>query len=91
MAKIHEECGVFGIYANQEGADKHLADTCYYGLFALQHRGQESCGIVINEGGEYRSFKDVGLVEQVFKPGALRYLGCGDIAVAHVRYGTSTM
>lgn len=89
MAKIHEECGVFGIYANQEGADRHLADTCYYGLFALQHRGQESCGIVVNEGGEYRSFKDVGLVEQVFKPGALRYLGCGDIAVAHVRYGTT--
>ncbi len=89
MAKIHEECGVFGIYANQEGADRHLADTCYYGLFALQHRGQESCGIVVNEGGEYRSFKDMGLVEQVFKPGALRYLGCGDIAVAHVRYGTT--
>ena len=89
MGKIHEECGVFGIYANQEGADRHLADTCYYGLFALQHRGQESCGIVVNEGGEYRSFKDVGLVEQVFKPGALRYLGCGDIAVAHVRYGTT--
>ena len=89
MAKIHEECGVFGIYANIEGADRNLADTCYYGLFALQHRGQESCGIVVNDGGEFRTYKDVGLVEQVFRPRHLAYLGQGNMAVAHCRYGTT--
>ena len=89
MAKIHEECGVFGVYADFDEADKNIANTCYYGLFALQHRGQESCGIVINDSGEFRTFKDVGLVEQVFTPSALQYLGTGRIAVAHCRYGTT--
>ena len=51
MQKLKEECGVFGVYAGGAGCDTNLADTCYYGLFALQHRGQESCGIVINDDG----------------------------------------
>lgn len=89
MQKLKEECGVFGVYAGGAGCDTNLADTCYYGLFALQHRGQESCGIVINDDGVFRSYKDVGLVEQVFKPSALSYLGQGKLAVGHCRYGTT--
>ena len=89
MSNLHEECGVFGIYAENEGCDRALADTCYYGLFALQHRGQESCGIVVNDKGSIRAYTDVGLVEQVFTPGRLRYLGEGDMAVGHCRYGTT--
>ncbi len=88
MRKINEECGVFGVYADIQ-SDKKLANTCYYGLFALQHRGQESCGIVVNDDGVFHSYKDVGLVEQVFKPEALSYLGEGQIAIGHCRYGTT--
>ena len=58
MRKLKEECGVFGVYAGGAECDTNLADTCYYGLFALQHRGQESCGIVINDDGIFRSYKD---------------------------------
>ena len=63
MSKLHEECGVFGIYNDQQ-AD--LASDCYYALFALQHRGQESAGITVNERGRLRTHKDAGLVEEVF-------------------------
>ena len=58
MSHIHEECGVFGIY-NKDQAD--LASDCYYALFALQHRGQESAGITVNEKGRLRTHKDAGL------------------------------
>ena len=60
---IHEECGVFGILSPQKTDVGH---TAYYGLYALQHRGQESCGIVINDDGVFCSHKDVGLVSEVF-------------------------
>ena len=61
--ELHEECGVFGIY-DFDGND--VASTVYYGLFALQHRGQESCGIVVNDDGLFVSHKDLGLVSEVF-------------------------
>ena len=64
--EIHEECGVFGVFS-KETAD--VASTVYYGLFSLQHRGQESCGIVVGEDGLFRSYKDLGLVNDVFTPG----------------------
>ena len=84
---IHEECGVFGAYAPRPA---NLAAVTYYGLFALQHRGQESCGIVINNGGgDVRSFRDTGIVNDVFTPERLESLGRGRIAVGHVRYGTT--
>lgn len=83
---IHEECGVFGIYC-KETSD--VASAAYYGLFALQHRGQESCGIVVNDRGVMTSYKDVGLVNDVFTKEALSSLGNGRIAVGHVRYGTT--
>ena len=86
MSNLHEECGVFGVCA-KERCD--VAGMTYYGLFALQHRGQESCGIVVNDDGLFQSFKDVGLVGEVFTPTVLQSLGQGDLAVGHVRYGTT--
>ena len=86
MADIHEECGVFGIISNER---KDLARSVYIGLFALQHRGQESCGIVVNDDGVFTSKKDLGLVSEVFDADSLEKLGQGNIAVGHVRYGTS--
>ena len=86
MSNLHEECGVFGVCAK---ARCDVAGMTYYGLFALQHRGQESCGIVVNDDGLFQSFKDVGLVGEVFTPTVLQSLGQGDLAVGHVRYGTT--
>ena len=86
MSNIHEECGIFGIY-NQEIID--AAADCYYALFALQHRGQESAGITVNERGHLRTHKDPGLVNDVFTPDVMNYLGKGNMAVGHVRYGTA--
>lgn len=83
---IHEECGVFGIYS---GETTDVASAAYYGLFALQHRGQESCGIVVNDCGVMTMHKDVGIVNDVFTKEALSSLGTGQIAVGHVRYGTT--
>ncbi|MFW5677505.1 MAG: amidophosphoribosyltransferase [Acetivibrio ethanolgignens] len=84
--EIHEECGVFGVYSPNNYT---IANTVYYGLFALQHRGQESCGIVVNDDGVFNYYKDLGLVNEVFTPQVLEELGEGNIAVGHVRYGTT--
>ena len=81
---IHEECGVFGIY--DPAGD--CARTTYYGLYALQHRGQEACGIAAMNGLEMRCHKDVGLVGDVFSAPVLDELG-GTMAVGHVRYSTT--
>lgn len=86
MSSLREECGVFGVYS-AEASD--VASTVYYGLFALQHRGQESCGIVVNDDGVFKDYKDTGLVNDVFKPEIIHGLGEGNIAVGHVRYGTT--
>ena len=83
---IHEECGVFGIRTPQT-AD--VASYAYYALYALQHRGQESAGIVVNDDGVFTSYRDVGLVNEVFPRQRLTELGTGTIAVGHVRYGTT--
>ena len=86
---LHEECGVFGIY-DFDGND--VAASIYYGLFALQHRGQESCGIAVSdtEGpkGKVLSAKGMGLVNEVFTPEDLEKLK-GNIGVGHVRYSTA--
>lgn len=84
MAKLHEECGVFGIW-DPEG---HCADTTYYGLVSLQHRGQEGCGIAVNLNREISHHKDVGLVNEVFNEEILQKLP-GNMAVGHVRYSTA--
>ena len=83
---IHEECGVFGVMAP---APADVAGLAYYGLYALQHRGQESCGIVVNDDGLFFSHKDMGLVSEVFSAGTLSRLPRGTMAVGHVRYGTT--
>ncbi len=86
---VKEECGVFGIY-DFEG--REVASTIYYGLFALQHRGQESCGIAVSETsgpkGKVVSYKGMGLVNEVFTQDNLEPLK-GDIGVGHVRYSTA--
>lgn len=86
MSNLREECGVFGVFSPIKS---DLASTVYYGLFALQHRGQESCGIVVNDDGVFNTYKDVGLVNDVFDADTLSKLGEGNIAVGHVRYGTT--
>ena len=83
---LHEECGVLGVIS-QEPAD--VAGIAYYGLYALQHRGQESSGIVINDDGVFSSYKDLGLVSEVFSADTLSGLPKGNMAVGHVRYGTT--
>ncbi len=83
---IHEECGVFGVFAPER---ENVAELVYYGLYSLQHRGQESCGIVVNDDGLFYSHKDVGLVGEVFTREALARLPEGQLAVGHVRYGTT--
>lgn len=83
---IHEECGVFGIISPEQ---TDVANIVYYGLYALQHRGQESCGIVINDDGVFLSHKDLGLVSEVFSGDVLSGFPKGTMAVGHVRYGTT--
>ena len=86
---LHEECGVFGAY---DFVGEDVASTIYYGLFALQHRGQESCGIAVSDTngpkGKVMSYKDMGLVNEVFNPENLEKLK-GNIGVGHVRYSTA--
>ena len=86
MPKIREECGVFGVYGSK---NPKIAQTVYFGLFSLQHRGQESCGIAVNNDGAFKSYKDLGLVNDVFTPNIIERLGEGNIAIGHVRYGTT--
>lgn len=83
---IHEECGVFGVFSEKP---IDIASIAYYGLYALQHRGQESCGIVVNDDGVFASHKDLGLVGEVFSPAVLSAFPHGSMAVAHTRYGTT--
>ncbi len=86
MEEIREECGVFGIWAPEK---RHLAHVCVLGLTALQHRGQEAAGIAVNEDRNIRYHKAPGLVSEVFPNSVLEELGCGQIAVGHVRYATT--
>ena len=83
---IHEECGVFGVISPRPADVGRLA---YYGLYALQHRGQESCGIVVNDDGVFASHKDLGLVGEVFSGEILDRFPQGTMAVGHTRYGTT--
>ncbi len=77
---------VFGIFGTETA---NVASSVYYGLYALQHRGQASCGIVVNDDGVFHAYKDSGLVNEVFTPNVLKGLGLGQMAVGNVRYGTS--
>ena len=83
---INEECGVFGVYSPNKS---DLVNIVYYGLYALQHRGQESCGIVVNQDGVFYSHKDLGLLNDVFSKDKLMSFPEANMAVGHVRYGTT--
>lgn len=85
MREIHEECGVFGVYASERC---NVASMTYYGLYALQHRGQDACGIVVNDGGVFTAKKGLGLVGEVFTKDALKNLGLGKLAIGHCFAGT---
>ena len=82
---MNEECGVFGVYCNGSGLD--AAEAAYYGLFSLQHRGQESAGISVSRGGRIDCHKAMGLVSGRFCDG-LGSLKGADLAIGHVRYST---
>ena len=86
MTGLHEECGVFGVYTPHT---TDVAAMTYAALYALQHRGQESCGIVVNDRGVFSHHKDLGLVPEVFKAEDMEKLGHGNISIGHVRYSTT--
>ena len=79
-----DACGVFGVFAPGEDVSK----LTYYGLYALQHRGQESAGIATSDGSQIMVYKDMGLVSQVFDEASLEALQ-GHIAIGHTRYATT--
>lgn len=81
--KFHDECGVFAIYGNPEAAK-----LTHLGLFALQHRGQESAGIAASDGAEIRCIKSMGHVSEIFTPPVLAELP-GNLAIGHTRYSTA--
>lgn len=85
--KLHEECGLFGIYLNGESI--HAAQCVYHALTALQHRGQESAGIAVNDRGVFKYHRDLGLVSEVFSGSSLDDLD-GQIAMGHVRYSPAS-
>ncbi len=85
-AKVHEECGVFGIW-RKDGSG--VVGPAYHALYALQHRGQESCGIAVNREGVISCHKDVGLVNDVFTREVLQGMKDGQAAVGHCRYATT--
>ncbi|MCT4619309.1 MAG: amidophosphoribosyltransferase [Marinisporobacter sp.] len=85
LDKLKEECGIVGIYApNME----NISQLAYFGLHALQHRGQESAGIAANKNGEIHYYKEMGLVQEVFSDKVIERLQ-GDVAIGHVRYSTT--
>src|SRR5437868_9247777 len=77
-------CGVFGVHAT----DRDVARLTYFGLFSLQHRGQESAGIAVSEHGRLTALRDLGLVTQVFDEQKLHGLR-GQVAIGHTRYSTT--
>src|SRR6187401_946426 len=83
LDKFHEECGIFGIFGHPEAST-----LTQLGLFALQHRGQEACGIVSTDGDEMYQYREVGLVAEVLNPDVLKKLP-GASAIGHTRYSTT--
>jgi len=84
LDRLHEECGIFGIFAPGED----VANLTYFGLYALQHRGQESAGIAVSDGTDIRIHREMGLVSQVFQQHDLDAMP-GHIAIGHTRYSTT--
>lgn len=86
FGSIHEECGVFGIF--DPSKKLNVTQITYSGLYALQHRGQQSCGIAVNNEGKIYNHNDEGLLNEVFNEMILNYLK-GNIALGHVRYASA--
>ena len=94
--KFHDECGVVGVYLTADASKAETSDEsqmnaatmCYYGLYSLQHRGQDSAGICVSDGNDVKIHKQMGLVSDVFKVEHLRELQ-GNLSIGHVRYATS--
>lgn len=94
--KFHDECGVVGVYLNENASKAETSDEsqmnaatmCYYGLYSLQHRGQDSAGICVSDGNDVKIHKQMGLVSDVFKVEHLQELQ-GNLSIGHVRYATS--
>lgn len=86
LSSIHEECGVFGIHGKRGPS---VPTQAYLALYALQHRGQDSCGIAVNDDGVIHYHRDIGLVPDVFDKDILASLGSGNMALGHVRYSTT--
>ena len=86
LNSLHEECGVFGVYSKKPD---NVASMTYFALYALQHRGQESCGIVVNERGVFKTHKGLGLVNEVFTQRILNEFEDSRMAIGHVRYSTT--
>ena len=84
LDKPREACGIFGIHGHPE-----VARVTYFGLYALQHRGQESAGIAVTRDRSIIDHKGMGLVPDVFKPRHLEQLNAGSAAIGHVRYSTT--
>ena len=85
--KLHEECGVFGVFL--KNGKKGVVASAYHALYALQHRGQESCGIAVCNDGIVECYKDLGLVNEVFTRDVLEKITDGNMAVGHCRYATT--
>jgi len=85
---MHEECGVIGIYSSEK---RDLAQSIYYGLYALQHRGQEGCGIALSSDNEILYHKNLGLVSDVFNQKAIEDMPEADIAIGHVKSGVASL
>ena len=85
--KIHEECGVFGVY--RRGGELDVVSTTYYALYALQHRGQESCGMAVNDDGVFYKRRELGLVNEVFTKDVLENMPRGNMCIGHCRYATT--
>lgn len=88
MDKMHEECGVFGVYSPDSDNNIDVAGLTYYGLYSLQHRGQESAGIAVSDSESIFFHKDMGLVPEIFDRVVLNHLK-GTMAIGHVRYSTT--
>ncbi len=86
FSSLHEECGVFGIFENKT---TDVASSTYLALYALQHRGQESCGIAVNDDGVFSHCNGEGLVPDVFTIDKFQKLSKGNMAIGHVRYSTT--
>ena len=86
LDKVNDECGVFGIYRNDDDID--VVAAANDALYSLQHRGQQSAGITVNKDGEFTTVKELGMVSEIFTPKALEKLTNGKIAVGHRNHST---